>query len=86
MPEKPDGEKIDHEDYSAAIIRSVLRDVIENHDMNVNCRFKADDIAALLEGSSKAASNILWRDIINGQMDADRMDYLLRDSYHIGVA
>ena len=86
MPKKDDGNRYKHEDYSAAIIRNILRDVIENHQMNNNCGFKADDIASLLEGSSKAASNILWRDIISGQMDADRMDYLLRDSYHIGVA
>lgn len=26
-----------------------------------------------------------WRQLIDGQMDADRMDYLLRDSLHAGV-
>ncbi|MFO7904293.1 MAG: HD domain-containing protein [Planctomycetota bacterium] len=86
MPTKDDGQKYDHEDYSAAVIRAILRDVIEEHSMNVNWGLKADDVAAFLEGSSRAASNILWRDIITGQMDADRMDYLLRDSYHIGVS
>jgi uncharacterized protein len=28
---------------------------------------------------------LVWRDIITGQMDADRIDYLLRDSHHAGV-
>ncbi len=28
---------------------------------------------------------LLWREVIPGQMDADRMDYLLRDSLHTGV-
>ena len=28
----------------------------------------------------------MWRDVITGQMDADRIDYLLRDSLHAGVA
>ncbi len=29
---------------------------------------------------------LFWRDIIAGQLDADRMDYLLRDSLHCGVS
>ena len=39
-----------HEQYSAAIIRTQLRDVIENHALNQNCDLKADAVAALLEG------------------------------------
>jgi len=77
--------KYKHEQYSAAIVRSQLKDVIENHPSNANYGFKADDIASLLEGSSRAKQALFWRDLIDGQMDADRMDYLLRDSYHIGV-
>jgi HD superfamily phosphohydrolase len=77
--------KYKHEQYSAAIVRSHLKDVIENHPSNANYGFKADDVAALLEGSSRAKQALFWRDLIDGQMDADRMDYLLRDSYHIGV-
>lgn len=86
MPQKRNGDRYEHEDYSAAIIRTVLRDVIESHELNNNYEFKADDIAALREGSSEAKTALLWRDIITGQLDADRMDYLLRDSHHIGVA
>lgn len=74
-----------HEEYSAAIIRHLLKDAIENHPLNGNCDFKADDVASLIEGSSKSERRIFWRDIISGQMDADRMDYLLRDSLHAGV-
>ena len=33
----------------------------------------------------KAKQRLFWRDVIDGQMDADRMDYLLRDAYHAGV-
>lgn len=77
--------KYKHEQYSAAIVRSLFSNVIENHPSNANYGFKADDVAALLEGSSKAKQALFWRDLIDGQMDADRMDYLLRDSYHIGV-
>ena len=74
-----------HEHYSAAIIRTHLRSAIEDHPLNNNYGFKADDIAALLEGSAGAKQGIFWRDLIDGQMDADRMDYLLRDSHHCGV-
>jgi uncharacterized protein len=77
--------KYKHEQYSAAIVRSHLSDVIENHPSNANYGFKADDVASLLEGSSRAKQSLFWRDLIDGQMDADRMDYLLRDFYHIGV-
>jgi HD superfamily phosphohydrolase len=62
-----------------------LRDAIENHPLNSNYGLRADDIAALLEGSAKARQSLFWRDLIDGQMDADRMDYLLRDSCHAGV-
>ena len=75
----------EHEEYSAAIIREKLRDVIENHPLNANYRLGADEIANLLEGSAETGRAIVWRDIVTGQMDADRIDYLLRDSLHAGV-
>jgi len=75
-----------HEDYSTAIIRSEFRDVIESHKSNVNnYNFKADEIANLIEGKATESGAALWQDIISSQLDADRMDYLLRDSYHAGV-
>ncbi len=78
-------EKYKHEQYSAAMVRSKLGSAIEDHPLNANYGIRADDVAALLEGSSKAKQRLFWRDLIDGQMDADRMDYLLRDSYHAGV-
>jgi HD superfamily phosphohydrolase len=74
-----------HEGYSAAIIRTELKDVIENHPLNQNIRLTADEVANLLEGNTKAGRAVLWREIIAGQLDADRMDYLIRDSMHAGV-
>jgi len=86
FPENDHGLKFKHEQYSAAIVRTELRDVIENHPLNTaNYGFRVEDVAALLEGSTKAKQRLFWRDLIDGQMDADRMDYLLRDSYHAGV-
>ena len=79
------GRKFSHEQYSGAIVRGPLRKAIEDHKLNGNYNFTADDIAALLEGSAGARQGSFWRDLIAGQMDADRMDYLIRDSHHAGV-
>ncbi len=85
-PERPDGNgKYVHEDYSAAIIRAELRDIIKDHPVNKNYGWQADDVAALLEGRASAGDALFWRGLIDGQLDADRMDYLLRDSLHAGV-
>lgn len=85
FPEKTGGKRYSHEDYSTAIIRTKLKDVIEKHPRNANYGFRADDVAALIEGAGTARQALFWRELISGQMDADRMDYLLRDSYHAGV-
>lgn len=86
LPAKPSGVKFKHEAYSAAIVRGPLRSAIEEHQVNqANFAIKADEIADLLEDSSKAAGIVFWRELIDSQMDADRLDYLLRDSYHLGV-
>lgn len=85
FPDRDDGGKFVHEQYSAAIVRGPLRDVVEKHKLNGNFGFIADDIAALIEGSASVQAAMFWRDLISGQMDADRMDYLLRDSHHTGV-
>ena len=74
-----------HEEYSAAIIRERLREAIEQHPLNDNYHISADEIANLLEGSTETGRSLVWRDIITGQIDADRIDYLLRDSLHAGV-
>lgn len=86
LPVGPDGSRFAHEDYSAAVIRLKLRTAIEDHPENQNYGFRADDVADLLEGRSTAGRSLFWRPLITGQMDADRLDYLLRDSLHCGVA
>jgi HD superfamily phosphohydrolase len=86
LPTRGDDTRFKHEDYSAAIIRSKLRDVIDNHRLSDNSGIKAEDVTALLEKKPEAGRRLFWRELITGQMDADRMDYLLRDSLHLGVA
>ena len=77
--------KFKHEEYSTALINGPLKDVIENHRQNSNFGFKSEEISGLIEGGSAAGRATIWQDLISGQLDADRMDYLLRDSYHSGV-
>ncbi len=62
-----------------------LRDSIEKHPLNQNFALRAEDVSALLQGSSAAGRGLFWRELITGQIDADRIDYLLRDSHHAGV-
>ena len=81
-----DGDRYQHEEYSAAIVRRHFDDVIRNHPLNTNYDFSAADVANLLEGKPEAGKALFWRDLIAGQLDADRMDYLLRDSLHCGVS
>jgi HD superfamily phosphohydrolase len=78
--------KYRHEEYSTAIIRNHFKDVIENHPANNNYGFRVEEVTGLIEGGVNAGRAALWQDLISGQLDADRMDYLLRDSYHAGVA
>jgi HD superfamily phosphohydrolase len=86
MPPRPGTEKkFRHEDYSAEVVRRHLKDAIENHPFNENVHLTADEIASLIDGTTGARRAIFWRELIDGQMDADRMDYLLRDSTHLGV-
>jgi uncharacterized protein len=86
FPTREDGaSRYEHEDYSAAIIRTNLRNVIEDHPLNKNYGLTADQIADLIEGNASAGGALFWRELITGQIDADRMDYLLRDSLHCGV-
>lgn len=86
MPKNPATNKpYKHEAYSEAIIRYLMKDVIENHPLNQNYYIKADDVADFLAGKPSVQRSLLWRGLITSQLDADRADYLLRDSHHIGV-
>ena len=80
-----------HEEYSARIIATVFQDAIENHPGNANYEIKAIDVADLITGTTSTRSNasvrrLIWRPLVTSQLDADRCDYLLRDSLHAGVS
>jgi uncharacterized protein len=46
----------------------------------------AERVAQILEGAPELPPQLqVLQDLVSGQMDADRTDYLLRDSHHCGV-
>lgn len=51
-------ERYKHEHYSAAIVRMKLSSAIEDHELNANYGFHAEDVAVLLEGSSQAKQRL----------------------------
>ena len=74
-----------HEDYSAAVITLRLKDLIENHKEARIYGIKVGDILEILGAPPSSPDAMIWKDLVSGQMDADRMDYLLRDAHHAGV-
>ena len=80
--------RYEHEEYSIVIIKEIFRPIIENHSVCENFPVKAEEVTALLGDSTVKPKGILslWRQLISSQLDADRADYLLRDSLHLGVA
>lgn len=81
------GKHFDHEQYSAAIVEYELKDVIEDHPFNRrNYGITVAEIRSVFSEKQTTGKDLVWKLLISGQMDADRMDYLLRDSLHAGVS
>lgn len=74
-----------HEVYSRCIIKERLAHVIETYwPPEQGCHMTEDILMLLSQGSSNPQFRF-FDDIISGQLDCDKMDYLLRDSYYCGV-
>lgn len=92
VPDAGDGRRYKHEDYSVAAIEH-LGELIDHSCYN---RFReqpiqAREVSALLKPhhDPEYSGSRLWRlarEIVSSQLDADKFDYLLRDSYYTGVA
>ena len=68
-----------HEDRTVKIIKDEstgIADILKNADI------KANEVAEIIDGTSVYP---LAMDIVSSQLDADRMDYLLRDGLATGV-
>jgi len=70
--------KMPHEVFGSYIIRnSYIREILENNG------YDTEQICSLIEGND--LENIILNRIINWELDADRLDYILRDSFFTGV-
>ncbi len=89
----PSATKVRHEIYSILLIDKILKDVYEK---TPHLRLVIDprDVIAMINSSIPAAagspllrcqSSQVLRELISGELDIDRMDYLLRDSRECGV-
>lgn len=75
-----------HEQYSAAIVEHELREVIDENPWNIRCMgITTRDLTNFFR-SEPTKQALQLQDLVSGQLDADRMDYLLRDSLHCGVS
>lgn len=83
LPSKLGGRPTKHEDVSVAIIRN------EGVAGILRSSFYADSVehvCLLLDEAASAPPELLiLKRLISGQFDADKMDYLSRDSLHCGV-
>lgn len=75
---------LSHKHYSARIIRehSELRQILESEvikEMDITPDKLADFISGII------VVDPILQQIVNGPLDADKMDYLWRDSYYAGV-
>ena len=71
---------MNHEDVTEWIIRKgELGDLLEDGGVS------RDRIANLVRGRRKTKTDAVVSGIVAGQVDADKMDYLIRDSFYCGV-
>lgn len=88
---RPQERQAAHEDYSVLLIQTLADEGVLTPEM-------AQDICSLIHGElapsswlSSIAARIpslpyVLKGLVSGEVDCDRMDYLLRDSYYCGVA
>ena len=62
-----------HDDVAELLHRGQVGETLRDHDLDPN------RIAALVAGEGKYGA------LVSGELDVDRMDYLVRDAYHTGV-
>jgi len=71
-----------HEEYSIKAIRVFFKSIIEGNAYGIT----VDEVCYLIGEDIKPPEYLIaLKGLISSQMDADRADYLLRDSYHLGV-
>lgn len=89
----PGKERVRHEVFSILMIERIMRDTYARHP-ELNTSVTARDVIAVVSSSIEPDPGSplmthhayqLIRELISGEVDIDRMDYLLRDSRECGV-
>ena len=70
-----------HEDYTCAIIQKFFAPIIKDCFKDI----EVEEIITLLKKGFLGSDLLFLGNIIDGEMDADKLDYLLRDSSYCGV-
>lgn len=91
--EEVDAEEFSHERIGELVLeRSSLRDNKARTIRDLICgedhdcwQTRLKDVVALLTGKSTCAFDGVLHDILNGQLDADKLDYLVRDTVETRV-
>ncbi len=84
--EDGDGERLDHEAMGRRLLAlPELAEVFAAHGDGPGGPVEPDQVAALLAGGDTAEHGPLLSQIVSGELDVDKMDYLLRDSLYCGV-
>lgn len=90
QPMVEDRKFIKHEAFSRDIIRMLPQDNFiaryTESEFGTDPFYFFDEIANIATGDACAISKPYLAQIIAGDVDADRIDFLLRDSYHTGVS
>ncbi|HSN87512.1 MAG TPA: HD domain-containing protein [Thermoanaerobaculia bacterium] len=72
---------IDHEDMTRRLLSTPeIEEIFARHGEGIT----TGDVARLLEGGGSPTDRLLGK-IVSGELDVDKMDYLLRDSLYCGV-
>lgn len=77
-------DNMDHEDYTYNIIvdTGIGKDIIDK-DVGEGKRVTVAEIAT---GTAKTRDDAFIAELLTGDFGSDRLDYLMRDSYHLGVS
>src|SRR4030042_6160896 len=86
MPDDESGQALRHERYTTAIIKQddeLAQRINENFG---NLGISPETIAAVIESPGELGpEGVVLHQMISGELDADRMDYLARDSLYTGA-
>jgi HD superfamily phosphohydrolase len=85
FPKNQNGIAHEHSDYSISIIENILGGKIAEDKKIQEFGIEVGEITSLIKGGLPYSEKLFWKNIISSQLDADRMDYLLRDSHSTGT-